>query len=188
LGGAAVMADGLVALRNLADVSSVDKAWDNLGNNVVFTVSGTNYDINVTGEDIIQLSGVVLANNEDLLQLRGITSNIQNRLNQTQQLVASGGFVDSTRLLSIEPSSSGNFIINQGVLSGSLLAVNQVEVGFLGGSPFVGSGAISPIYVKNLNLTSDFRVVEPFASGTLASGVKGVPVDYGSLILYVRAE
>lgn len=182
------MADGLLVINNLSDVASVDKTWDNLGNSVTFTVSGTDYDINVTGEDIIQISGVYFVNRDDLLQLRGLTSDVQPRLNQTQQLVASGGFVDSTRLLSIDPSSSGNFIINQGVLSGSLLAVNQVKVGFLGGSPFVGSGAISPIYVKNLNLTSDFRVVEPFASGTLASGVKGIPVDYGSLILYVRAE
>jgi len=65
------MADGLLVINNLSDVASVDKTWDNLGNSVTFTVSGTDYDINVTGEDIIQISGVYFVNRDDLLQLRG---------------------------------------------------------------------------------------------------------------------
>ena len=67
------MADGLIAALNLSDVASVDKAWDNLGNNVTFTVSGTAYAINVTGEDITQLSGAHFANNEDFFQLRNLS-------------------------------------------------------------------------------------------------------------------
>jgi len=182
------MADGLILVNNLSDVDSVDKVWDNLGNNVTFTVNGTDYNIDVTGEDILQISGVFLVNKDDLLQLRGILSDVQPRLNQAQQLVQSGGVVDNTRLFSSNPSSSGNFILTQGSLSGVNIQVNGVDIGSLSGSPFVGSGSVSPIFLKDLNLTDDTRVVEPFASGTLASGVKGVPVDYGSLILYIRAE
>jgi hypothetical protein len=93
------MADGLVAAYNLGDVASVDKTWDNLGDNVTFTVSGTAYAINVTGEDIIQISGAHFANNEDFFQLRGLTSPAQPRINSASFLVASGTSLDSSRYL-----------------------------------------------------------------------------------------
>lgn len=182
------MADGLIASNNLSDVASVDKTWDNLGNNVTFTVNGTPYTINVTGEDIIQLSGVRYVNNEDLFQLRGLTSPVQPRLNNVSFLLASGTSLNESRLLKVDPTSSGNFILNQGTLSGVALQINGVDVSSIGGSPFTASGAVAPIALNGLKLTNDLRVVESLASGVLASGVKGVPVEYGNLILYVRAE
>lgn len=182
------MADGLIASNNLSDVASVDKAWDNLGNNVTFTVDGTPYTINVTGEDIVQLSGVRYVNREDLYQLRGLTSPVQPRLNNVSFLLASGTSLGATRLLKSNPVSSGTFVLSQGSLSGVAVQVNGVNVDSIGGSPFVASGAISPIALNGLKMTSDLRVVESPASGTLASGVKGIPVEYGNLILYVRAE
>ncbi len=94
------MADGLIAAYNLGDVASVDKSWDNLGNNVTFTVSGTAYAINVTGEDIIQISGARFSNNEDFFQLRGLTSPAQPRLNSASFLVSSGVSLNNSRLRS----------------------------------------------------------------------------------------
>lgn len=182
------MSDGLIASLNLSDVASVDKAWDNLGAAVTFTVSGTAYSINVTGEDFTQLSGAHFSNNEDFFQLRGITSPVQPRLNTATFLVASGFSLDSTRLLKSNPVSSGQYVLNPGVLSGVDLQVNGVDIGSIGGSPFSASGAVSPLYLNQLKLTSDLRAGDTFGSGVLASGVKGVPVEYGDLILYVRAE
>ena len=182
------MSDGLIAALNLSDVASVDKTWDNLGNNVTFTVSGTAYAINVTGEDIVQLSGAHFANNEDFFQLRGLTSPAQPRINAVSFLVASGSSLDTTRLLKSDPTSSGNYILSQGSLSGVSVQTNGVDIGSIGGSPFSASGAVSPIYVSQLKLTSDLRGADTFGSGVLASGIKGIPVEYNDLILYIRTE
>lgn len=182
------MADGLIASNNLSDVQSVDKVWDNLGNNVVFTVSGTAYSINVTGEDIVQLSGARYANNEDFYQLRGLASPAQPRLNNVSFLVASGQSLDVTRLRKTNPVSSGYYRLDQGPLSGVAVQINGVGIGSIGGSPFIGSGAISRIHLAQVKLTSDTRGADTFSSGVLASGVKGIPVEYGNLILYVRAQ
>jgi hypothetical protein len=182
------MADGLIAALNLGDVASVDKSWDNLGNNVTFTVSGTAYAINVTGEDFTQLSGAHFANNEDFFQLRGLTSPVQPRLNAVSFLVASGVSVDNTRLLRNNPVSSGIYVLNPGTLSGVSIQTNGVNIGSLSGSPFIGSGAISTISLSQLELTADTRGADTFSSGVIASGVKGIPVEYSDLILYVRAQ
>jgi hypothetical protein len=180
------MSDGLAAANNLSDITSVDKAWDNLGNNVTFTVSGTPYNINVTGEDIIQISGARSARPDDFRQLKGLSSPVQPRLNSASFLVASGVGLDSTRLAKTNPVSSGNYYLTQGSLSGVAVQTNGVTIGSIGGSPFAASTAVSPIYVSQLKLTADLRGSDTFGSGVLASGVKGVPVEYGDLILYVR--
>ena len=182
------MADGLIAALNLSDVASVDKSWDNLGAGVTFTVNGTPYTINVTGEDIIQISGAHFANNEDFFQLRGISSPVQPRLNTATFLVASGTSGDSSRLLKSGPVSSGRYVLNPGTLSGVHIQTNGVDVGSIGGSPFVGSGAISPIDLSHIQITSDLRGADTYGSGVIASGVKGVPVEYGNLILYIRTQ
>ena len=182
------MADGLIAALNLSDVASVDKAWDNLGNNVTFTVSGTAYAINVTGEDITQLSGAHFANNEDFFQLRNLSSPVQPRLNSVSFLVASGNSLETTRLDKHNPVSSGFYQLSQGSLSGVAVQTNGVNIGSIGGSPFSASGAISPIYVSQLKLTSDLRAGDTFGSGVMASGMRGIPVEYGDLILYIRTE
>lgn len=182
------MSDGLVAANNLGDITSVDKAWDNLGNNVTFTVSGTAYAINVTGEDIIQLSGARSARPDDFRQIKGLASPAQPRLNTASFLVASGVGLDATRLAKSNPTSSGNYYLTQGSLSGVNVQTNGVTIGSIGGSPFASTTAISPIYVSQLKLTSDLRGSDTFASGVLASGTKGIPVEYGNLILYVRAK
>jgi hypothetical protein len=182
------MADGLIAAYNLGDVASVDKTWDNLGNNVTFTVSGTAYAINVTGEDIIQISGAHFSNNEDFFQLRGLTSPAQPRLNNASFLVSSGVSLNNSRLLEHNPVSSGFYVLNPGTLSGVAIQTNGVNIGSIGGSPFLASGAISKISLSHLQLTSDTRLADTFGSGTLASGIKGIPVEYSDLILYIRAE
>jgi hypothetical protein len=182
------MADGLIAAYNLGDVASVDKSWDNLGSNVTFTVSGTAYAINVTGEDIIQISGARFSNNEDFFQLRGLTSPAQPRLNSAFFLVSSGVSLNNSRLLEHNPVSSGFYVLNPGTLSGVAIQTNGVNIGSIGGSPFLASGAISKISLSHLQLTSDTRLADTFGSGTLASGIKGIPVEYSDLILYIRAE
>jgi hypothetical protein len=182
------MADGLIAANNLSDVASVDKTWDNLGNNVTFTVSGTLYAINLTGEDIIQISGAHLADKEDFYQLRGLTSPAQPRINNASFLVASGTAFNSSRLRKNDPVSSGRYVLNPGTLSGVAVQTNGVSIGSIGGSPFNASGAISPIALGHVQLTSDTRVVDVFSSGVLASGIKGIPLEYSNLILYIRAE
>jgi hypothetical protein len=182
------MSDGLIASNNLSDVQSVDKTWDNLGNNVTFTVSGTAYTIDVTGEDIIQISGAHFVNNEDFFQLRGITSPVQPRLNAGQSLVSSGVATDGSRLLKHNPVSSGIYVLNPGTLSGVNVQTNGVDIGSIGGSPFVGTNAVSSIDMSHIQLTSDLRGADTFGSGTIASGIKGVPVEYGDLILYIRTQ
>lgn len=182
------MADGLIAANNLSDVNSVDKSWDNLGAGVTFTVNGTPYNISVTGEDIIQISGAHLANNEDFFQLRGITSPVQPRLNSASFLVASGVSTDNSRLLKVGPVSSGRYVLNQATLSGTNVQTNGVDIGSIGGSPFSASGAISPISLSHLHITSDLRGADTYGSGVIASGVKGIPVEYGDLILYIRTQ
>lgn len=182
------MADGLIAANNLSDVASVDKTWDNLGDNVTFTVNGTPYAINITGEDIIQISGAHLADKEDFYQLRGLTSPAQPRINNASFLVASGTAFNDSRLRKDDPVSSGLYVLNPGTLSGVSVQTNGVSIGSIGGSPFSASGAISPISLGHVQLTSDTRVVDVFSSGTLASGIKGIPLEYSNLILYIRAE
>ena len=182
------MSDGLAAANNLSDITSVDKAWDNLGNNLSFTVSGTVYSFSVTGEDIIQISGARSARPDDFRQIRGLSSPVQPRLNSASFLLASGVALDSTRLERTNPISSGTYRLTQGSLSGVAVQTNGVTIGSLGGSPFAASTAVSPIYVSQLKLTSDLRGSDAFSSGVLASGTKGIPVEYGDLILYVRTE
>ena len=73
------------------------------------------------------------------------------------------------------------------MLSGTALRVNGVAVTSLSTTPFTGTTAISPIKLDTIRLSTNVRWAQPVTSGTLPSGVKAIPVQYGGFIMYLKA-
>jgi len=74
---------GLVQENNLNDVASAEIAWDNLGNGISYIIDNTTISgVVIKGGDILALNGVSRVSARDLLLLKGLTSNVQPRLNK----------------------------------------------------------------------------------------------------------
>lgn len=179
---------GLVRSNNLSDLTNPSGAWNNIGSTVTYVNNDTPFSISVKAADILAASGVYRTRPDDLFQLQGLASPAQGRISNIGANVASGvGYRDNS-LTKLNPVSSGSYFINKGTLATTVLEINDVTVSSLTTTPFSGSTARGPITLDNVKLDATFRVSDAMVSGTLASGVKGLPVSYEGFILYLKAE
>lgn len=178
---------GLEAAENLRDLGSVTTAWNNLGAGVTYASGASVVTLQLVAGDMYAASGAACVPTADLLLLRNLSDRVQPRMTTISGLVASGIGLRDKALRKLNPTSSGYFGVTEGVLSGTALQVNGVAVTSLSTTPFTGTTAISPIKLDTIKLSTNVRWAQPVVSGTLASGVKAIPVQYGGFIMYVKA-
>lgn len=178
---------GLVANQNLADVSSAEIAWDNLGAGISYTFNNvTTSGVVVKGADILAITGINRVSARDLLLLKGLTSNAQVRLNTISQQVASGIALQSNALLRASPSSVGDYSLD-GNLSAQSIRINGVPVQSLSTSPFSGTTASASVLLDNVIISNNFTVQNTTSSGTVSSPEVAIPVSDGGYIYYLKA-
>jgi len=178
---------GLVAAQNLSDVSSAESTWDNLGASISYTFNNvTTSGVVVKGADILAITGISRVSARDLLLLRGLTSNVQIRLNTVSQQVASGIVLQNNALLRASPSSVGDYSLN-GNLAVQNLQINGVAVQSLATAPFSGNTASTSILLDNVIVSSGFTVQNALSIGTVAEPEVAIPVRDGNYIYYLKA-
>jgi len=89
-------------------------------------------------------------------------------------------------LLKTSPSSFGNYLIQNGNLNAQQLKTNGIQLASLSSSPFSGSAALFPLSITTMELSSNFRLVPLFSSGTIASPTIGMPVETSEFFLYAK--
>ena len=179
---------GLVATRNLADVTDREKAWDNIGNNIEYSISGiTTSGVIVKGRDILALKGVRNTSTRDFIFIKGLASAAQPRIADAAATVVSGTVLRDNALLKASPTSVDNYSIARGFLDASSLQVNGVQVASISGSPFSGDTATVPVSIATLSTPTNFRFAQPMPSGTLTTGDRAIPIETSSFILYAKA-
>jgi hypothetical protein len=178
---------GLVQENNLNDVASAEIAWDNLGNGISYIINNTTISgVVINGGDILALNGVSRVSARDLLLLKGLTSNVQPRLNTISAQIASGIVLQNNALLRASPISAGNYSLN-GNLSVQSLRINNVNVQSLSTTPFSGGTATTSIYLDELVFTDNITIENSVSSGTVASPELAIPVRDGDYVYYIKA-
>lgn len=178
---------GLEAAENLRDLTNTTTAWNNLGASVTYASGVSTVTLQIVAGDMYAASGAACVPRQDLLLLRNLSDRVQPRMTTISGVVASGLGLRDKALPKLNPTSSGFFGITEGVLSGTALRINGVAVTSLSTTPFTGTTAISPIKLDTIRLSTNVRWAQPVVSGTLASGVKAIPVQYGGFIMYLKA-
>lgn len=145
------------------------------------------FTITVTGRDILALKGVSNVSTRDFVFIKGLSSNVQSRLTATSQNTTAAVALAGSKLLKISPVSIGNYFVSSGNLSASSLKINGISAASLSSSPFSGSSALFPLVFTTMELSSNFRLVPLFASGTITSPTIGVPIETSDLYLYAKA-
>ena len=177
---------GLVANKNLSDVTNIQEAWNNLGNGLTATVSGTSASIVITGRDILALNNVRSISSRDFVLLKGLSSNAQTRINTIFSQTNSATVLRDRALPKASPSSIGNFAITRGSLTANNLQINGVSIGSLSTSPFSGNTAITSLLFSSLKLSSVPRLNEAMISGAIASPTIAMPIEAAGFILYAK--
>lgn len=178
---------GLVAAQNLADVVSAEAAWDNIGNNITTTISGSPATITIKGADILALKGVHRASTADFVRIKGLSSLAQPRISSAAINAATSTVLRDNALLKRAPVSEGDYFISRGFLDSQSLKINGIEVASISGSPFSGSTALFPLTISSFGAPANLRVSEPMPSGVLNSPERAIPIETDSLILYAKA-
>lgn len=174
---------GLVAANNLSDVADKERAWSNLGS-AITTPSGT---ITIKGKDILALNGVRNASTRDFVFIKGLLSPAQPRLTTAAQNAASGTVFRDAALLKDNGSSEGNYLVSRGNIDAQSLRINNINAASIATSPFSGNTALFPLSISKIEAPSNFRFSTVFASGTIASPERAIPIETSSLILYAKA-
>jgi len=143
--------------------------------------------ITVTGRDIFALNQVRNVSVRDFVFIKNLSAPVQARLTGVAQNTASGVTLSNTLLLKQSPSSAGNYLVASGTLNASQLKINGILFASLSSSPFSGSTALFPLTFSTMELSSNFRLVPLFASGTIASPTIAIPVETSELYLYAKA-
>ena len=176
---------GLVKANNLSDIGDKEKAWDNLGSNISATVV-LPFFFTIKGKDILALNNVRAVSPRDFILIKGLSTPVQPRLNVARQNTASGVALSNTLLLKQSPSSIGAYAILNGALNAQQLKINSIQASSLSSSPFSGSDALFPLSITTMELSSNFRLVPLFSSGTVLSPTIGMPVETGEFFLYAK--
>lgn len=178
---------GLVASNNFSDIPDKEKAWDNLGNGISYTINNvTTSGVVIKGADILALVNVSALKTQDFLYLRGLTSNVQSRLTTIAGQVASGIALQNNALLKDGPVSSGNYSLT-GNLSFQSLLINQNGVQSLTTSPFSGNTATTSIHFGRLKISSGLTIQNVITSGVVNSPEIAIPVEDGDFLYYIKA-
>lgn len=179
---------GLVAAKNLADVTDRETVWDNLGANFNYTISGiTASGITIKGRDVLILEGVRNTSTRDFILIKGLTSTAQPRLISAAIDVTSGTVLRDNALLKISPTSNGNFAIPRAFLEASSLRINNIQAASISTTPFSGNTATVPLSISTLLISANWRFTQAMSSGALTTGDRAIPVDTSSFILYAKA-
>lgn len=178
---------GLVSANNLNDAVDRERAWDNLGNGLSATISGSPIAFTIKGRDILALNEVRNTSTRDFIFIKGLLSAAQPRLTTAAALASSGTASQSISLLKASPTSSGNFFIERVGIVASSLQVNGTNIASLSSSAFSGSTALFPIVVFSLKLSSGLRWTPAMTSGTVTSPDKAIPIETSEFILFAKA-
>jgi len=177
---------GLVAARNLADVTDRERAWDNIGDGIDYTISGITTNITLQGRDILALEGVRNTSTRDFIFIKGLLSSAQPRLTAAAASVASGAVLRDNALLKASPTSTGNYAIPRAFLDASSLRINGIQAASISTAPFSGSTATAPLSISMLSAPVNLRFTQAMPSGTV-TGDRAIPIDTVSFILYAKA-
>jgi hypothetical protein len=158
------------------------QALSSAGVNGTFTAYQT-----VKGKDVLILNNVRAASSRDFTFTKGLTSSAQTRITTASQDTVSAVTLSNALLLKQFPSSTGNYFVSSGNLSASSLKINGIAAASLLSSPFSGSTALFPLTFTTMELSSNFRLVPLFVSGTVTSPTIGVPIETSDLYLYAKA-
>jgi hypothetical protein len=140
----------------------------------------------VKGRDILALNNVRAVSPRDFILIKGLSAPVQPRLNGATQNTASGVALSNALLLKQSPSSIGAYSILNGTLDAQQLKINGIQASSLSSSPFSGSAALFPLSITTMELSSNFRLVPLFSSGTIASPTIGMPIETGEFFLYAK--
>jgi hypothetical protein len=141
----------------------------------------------IKGKDIFALNQVRNVSVRDFVFIRNLSSNAQPRLTTASQNTTAAVALSNALLLKQSPASTGNYFVSSGSLNASSLKINGVSFASLSSSPFSGSTALFPLAFTTMELSSNFRLVPLFASGTVTSPIIGVPIETNDLYLYAKA-
>ena len=178
---------GLTLANNLSDVASAELVWDNLGENISYTINGiTTSGVVIKGADILALNGISRISARDVLLLHGLTSNAQVRLNTISQQIASGIVLQDNALLKASPTSAGDYTLS-GSLIFSSVRINNITAQSLSTSPFASGVATTSIYLDKVIVASGFKVQNTTASGSVASPELAIPIEDNGYIYYIKA-
>ena len=143
--------------------------------------------VTIKGKDIFALNQVRNVSVRNFVFIRGLSSEAQPRLTTAAQNTTAAVALAGSKLLKTSPTSIGNYFVSSGNLSASSLKINGIAAASLSSSPFSGSSALFPLVFTTMELSSNFRLVPLFASGTVASPTIGVPIETSDLYLYAKA-
>jgi hypothetical protein len=180
---------GLVRANNLNDIVDIEKAWDNLGDGVNYTISGVTVSgIVIKGRDILALNAVRNTSTRDFIFIKGLLSSVQPRLTTASQNTSSGVLLDSFAMPKLAPTTIGNYFFSSGVtLSGVTTRINGTNARSITTSPFSGSTATAPLLFRELRPQANWRISEPMTSGTIASPSLAVPFETNDFVLFMKA-
>lgn len=179
---------GLVAANNLSDVTDRERAWDNLGNGIDYTISGITTSITIKGRDILALEGARNTSTRDFIFIKGLLIAAQPRLTAASTSTASGIALVNNALPKLAPVSSGNYFFSSGItLSGVSTRINGTNALSIASSPFSGSTAIAPLLFQELRPQANWRITEPMPSGTIASPDIAIPFETNDFVLFMKA-
>lgn len=177
---------GLVAANNLSDVANIETTWDNLGDGLNATVSGVVSTITIKGKDILALNGISRVSTADLVRTKGLTELVQPRITSASEDASTSAVLRDNALLKASPTSSGNYGIGRGTLSGNSLQINGFEVASISGVPFSGNTALHPLTISTLGAPTNFRINETMPTGVLSNPSVAIPIETDDLILYIK--
>ena len=180
---------GLVAARNIADVTDRERAWDNLGDGFNYTISGiTTSGVIIKGRDILALEGVRNTSTSDFVFIKGLTSTVQPRLAAVTVIAASGIQLRDNTLSKIAAVSNGNYFFSSGLtLSGVSMRINGTNALSIATSPFAGSTATTSLFLQELRFGLNWRVSRPMSSGTIAAPDLAIPFETNDFVLFIKA-
>jgi hypothetical protein len=146
----------------------------------------TTFRYTVKGRDILALNNARAVFPRNFILIKGLSAPVQPRLNVATQNTASGVALSNALLLKQSPSSIGAYSILNGTLNAQQLKINGIQASSLSSSPFSGSAALFPLSITTMELSSNFRLVPLFSSGTVVSPTIGMPVETIEFFLYAK--
>lgn len=178
---------GLVRANNLNDVVDRERAWDNLGNGISATISGSPVSFTITGRDILALNAVRNASTRSFIFIKGLLSAAQPRLTTAAASTSFALALTTNALLKLAPTSSGNYFFASGLtLSGNTTRINGTNALSIATSPFSGSTATAPLLFRELRPQANWRFTEPMTSGTIASPEFAIPFETNDFVLFMK--
>lgn len=178
---------GLVRAKNLGDVEDKEKAWDNLGNGISYTINGnTSTSVVIKGKDILALERIAELDIKEIIYLAGLASPAQPRLTTIATNTNTAVQLEQAALLKASPTTTGNFQVN-GAVSFTNLRVNGVGIKSLSSSPFSGGNALSPIHLGGIVMDTGFKLNLSPIAGSLSNPELAIPIESNGMLFYLRA-